>query len=69
NFDTAKSVKTLFGSVVEAFEPANDLGGTILIDITNSLTPDYTALTIGHTTARETSQGSGEVTLLPYGPQ
>ena len=34
-----------------ALKQAGDLSGKILVDITNPITPDYMALTIGHTTS------------------
>ncbi|MGH6680309.1 MAG: NADPH-dependent F420 reductase, partial [Bradyrhizobium sp.] len=35
----------------EALREAGDLSGKILIDISNPITPDYKALTVGHTTS------------------
>jgi predicted dinucleotide-binding enzyme len=40
-----------FGAVEAAISGAGDLTGKTLIDITNPITPDYMALTIGHTTS------------------
>lgn len=40
-----------FESVKTALEAAGDLTGKILVDIINPITPDYMALTIGHTTS------------------
>ncbi len=40
-----------FGSVEAALKEAGDLTGKALVDITNPITPDYMALTIGHTTS------------------
>lgn len=42
---------TPFGAVGAAIAAAGDLTGKILVDITNPITPDYMALTIGHTTS------------------
>lgn len=40
-----------FDSVEAALKEAGDLTGKTLVDITNPITPDYMALTIGHTTS------------------
>lgn len=40
-----------FGAVEAAITAAGDLAGKTLVDITNPITPDYMALTIGHTTS------------------
>lgn len=42
---------TPFGAVGAALAAAGDLAGKVVIDITNPITPDYMALTIGHTTS------------------
>ncbi len=40
-----------YGAIDEVLAAAGDLDGKVLIDITNPITPDYMALTIGHTTS------------------
>jgi len=40
-----------YGSAPAALAEAGDLSGKTLVDITNPITPDYMALTIGHTTS------------------
>jgi len=40
-----------FDSVGAALKEAGDMTGKTLVDITNPITPDYMALTIGHTTS------------------
>ena len=40
-----------FGAVGAAIDAAGDLRGKTLVDITNPISPDYMALTIGHTTS------------------
>jgi predicted dinucleotide-binding enzyme len=40
-----------FASAPAALAAAGDLSGKTLVDITNPITPDYLALTIGHTTS------------------
>ena len=40
-----------FDAVPEVLASAGDFAGKILVDITNPITPDYMALTIGHTTS------------------
>ncbi len=40
-----------FESAKAALKAAGDLSGKILVDIINPITPDYMALTIGHTTS------------------
>ena len=40
-----------YGEAADALRNAGDLAGKLLIDITNPLTADYMALTIGHTTS------------------
>lgn len=42
---------TPYDSAAAAIKEAGDLTGKILVDITNPITPDYMALTIGHTTS------------------
>lgn len=42
---------TPFEAAVPVLKTAGDLTGKIIIDITNPITPDYMALTIGHTTS------------------
>jgi len=42
---------TPYDSTQTALKEAGDLTGKILVDITNPITPDYMALTIGHTTS------------------
>jgi len=42
---------TPYDSAQAALKEAGDLSGKILVDITNPITPDYMALTIGHTTS------------------
>ncbi len=42
---------TPYDSAAAAIKEAGNLTGKILIDITNPITPDYMALTIGHTTS------------------
>lgn len=40
-----------YDAVEDVLAQAGDLSGKIIIDITNPITPDYMALTIGHTTS------------------
>jgi 8-hydroxy-5-deazaflavin:NADPH oxidoreductase len=40
-----------FAAVGDVLAELGDLAGKILIDISNPITPDYMALTIGHTTS------------------
>ncbi|MFP5391194.1 MAG: NADPH-dependent F420 reductase [Gammaproteobacteria bacterium] len=40
-----------FAAAQEVLAQAGDLTGKVIIDITNPITPDYMALTIGHTTS------------------
>ncbi|WP_238298489.1 NADPH-dependent F420 reductase, partial [Methylobacterium soli] len=40
-----------YGSAEEALKGAGDLTGKIVVDISNPITPDYKALTVGHTTS------------------
>lgn len=40
-----------YGSAGEALKGAGDLTGKIVVDISNPITPDYKALTVGHTTS------------------
>lgn len=40
-----------YSAVEEVLAEAGDLSGKVVIDITNPITPDYMALTIGHTTS------------------
>ncbi len=42
---------TPYDSAEVALKEAGDLAGKVLVDITNPITPDYMALTIGHTTS------------------
>ncbi len=42
---------TPFDAAIPVLKTAGDLTGKIVIDITNPITPDYMALTIGHTTS------------------
>ena len=42
---------TPYKSATAAIKEAGDLTGKILVDISNPITPDYMALTIGHTTS------------------
>ncbi len=42
---------TPWANTREALRDCGDLSGTVLIDCTNPLTPDVTALTVGHTTS------------------
>lgn len=42
---------TPYSAAFEALREAGDLSGKILIDISNPITPDYKALTVGHTTS------------------
>ncbi len=42
---------TPWQSTREAVQACGDLGGKVLIDCTNPLTPDFTALEVGHTTS------------------
>ena len=44
-------VATGYADAVAALSAAGDLAGTVIIDITNPLTADYTGLTLGHTTS------------------
>ena len=44
-------VATPYESAVESLRALGDLNGKVVIDITNPLTPDYMALTIGHDTS------------------
>jgi 8-hydroxy-5-deazaflavin:NADPH oxidoreductase len=44
-------VATPFGAAREAIESAGPLTGKVVIDATNPLTPDFSRLTIGHTTS------------------
>jgi 8-hydroxy-5-deazaflavin:NADPH oxidoreductase len=40
-----------YGAAVEALRGAGDMGGKTVIDITNPLTPDMSALVVGHTSS------------------
>lgn len=40
-----------YRNVADALKSAGDLTGKIVIDISNPITPDYKALTVGHTTS------------------
>lgn len=42
---------TGYGDAVAALRGVGDLAGKVVIDITNPLTPDYMALTLGHSTS------------------
>ena len=42
---------TGYADAVPALQAVGDLQGTVVIDITNPLTPDYMGLTIGHSTS------------------
>ncbi|HXL63257.1 MAG TPA: NAD(P)-binding domain-containing protein [Mycobacterium sp.] len=42
---------TPWQSTRDAVQACGDLGGKVLIDCTNPLTPDFTALEVGHTTS------------------
>lgn len=42
---------TGYGDAVAALRSVGDLNGKVVIDITNPLTPDYMALTLGHDTS------------------
>ena len=42
---------TPWQSARDAVQTCGDLGGKVLIDCTNPLTPDFTALEVGHTTS------------------
>jgi 8-hydroxy-5-deazaflavin:NADPH oxidoreductase len=44
-------VATPYEAAADALRSLGDLGGKVVIDITNPLTPDYMGLTIGHTTS------------------
>jgi 8-hydroxy-5-deazaflavin:NADPH oxidoreductase len=44
-------VATPYAEAVEALRMAGDLGGKVVIDISNPLTADYMGLTIGHSTS------------------
>jgi predicted dinucleotide-binding enzyme len=44
-------VATGYGDAVAALRGAGDLGGKVVVDITNPLTPDYMGLAIGHDTS------------------
>lgn len=54
--EVAKGVDLLIAatpasSQVEALKSAGDLSGKVIVDITNSLKPDLSGLTVGHTTS------------------
>jgi 8-hydroxy-5-deazaflavin:NADPH oxidoreductase len=40
-----------YPNVAEALQSAGDLTGKIVVDISNPITPDFKALTVGHTTS------------------
>jgi len=42
---------TGYGDAVEALKAAGNLDGKVIVDITNPMTADYMALTIGHSTS------------------
>lgn len=44
-------IATAYDDAVNALRSAGDLQGKVVIDITNPLTPDYMALTLGHETS------------------
>ena len=44
-------VATPYEAAADALRSLGDLGGKVVIDITNPLTPDYMGLTIGHDTS------------------
>jgi len=44
-------IATPYDAAAAAINEAGNLTGKILVDITNPITPDYMALTIGHTTS------------------
>lgn len=44
-------VATPFEAAAEALQSLGDLRGKVVVDITNPLTADYMALTVGHTTS------------------
>ena len=44
-------VATPYEAAADALRSVGDLGGKVVIDITNPLTPDYMGLTIGHSTS------------------
>lgn len=44
-------VATPYGEASAALQTAGAQGGTVVIDITNPLTPDYMGLTLGHNTS------------------
>jgi 8-hydroxy-5-deazaflavin:NADPH oxidoreductase len=44
-------VATPYSEAVSALRAAGDLGGKVVIDISNPLTPDYMGLTVGHSTS------------------
>jgi predicted dinucleotide-binding enzyme len=48
---TVVIVATGYADAVQALQALGDLGGRVVIDITNPLTADYMGLTIGHSTS------------------
>ncbi len=42
---------TVYGDAVSALQSVGDLGGKVVVDITNPMTADYMALAIGHDTS------------------
>jgi len=55
-----------YGEAVSALKSVGDLVGKVVIDITNPLTDDYMALTVGHTTsaAEQIAQAVPEVDVV-----
>ncbi len=54
--EAAASAQTVFLAVPyleagSALSAAGDLGGKVIVDVTNPLTPDYMGLTLGHSTS------------------
>jgi 8-hydroxy-5-deazaflavin:NADPH oxidoreductase len=59
-------VATPYGEAVDALRLAGDLGGKVVVDISNPLTPDYMGLTIGHSTsaAEEIARGVPQAVIV-----
>ena len=55
---------TPWQSTRDAVQACGDLGGKVLIDCTNPLTPDFTALEVGHTTS-----GAEQIAEWPPAPE
>ncbi len=55
-----------YAAAEEAIRAAGNLSGKVLIDISNPITPDYKALTVGHTTsaAEETQKLAPEAKVV-----